>query len=84
LDFSRNVPKEICNYLFQHSIQSIIIEGGAKTVQQFIDSNLWDEAFIFKGTTTFKEGIAAPKFSGKLIEEQMILDDLLSIYNNHD
>ncbi len=35
--------------LFEKNIQSMIIEGGAKTIQSFIDANLWDEAFVFKG-----------------------------------
>jgi diaminohydroxyphosphoribosylaminopyrimidine deaminase/5-amino-6-(5-phosphoribosylamino)uracil reductase len=80
LNFDGNLAEEICSVLFQHNIQSIIIEGGARTLQTFIDSNLWDEARVFKGKTFFREGIKAPVFSGKLIEEQNILDDKLLIY----
>jgi diaminohydroxyphosphoribosylaminopyrimidine deaminase/5-amino-6-(5-phosphoribosylamino)uracil reductase len=30
--------------LYDHQIQSVIIEGGRQTLQTFIDANLWDEA----------------------------------------
>jgi len=33
--------------LFKHKVQSLIVEGGAKTIQTFIDENLWDEARVF-------------------------------------
>ena len=29
--------------LYAHGIQSLIVEGGAKTLQTFIDEGLWDE-----------------------------------------
>mgnify|MGYP003603606454 FL=1 len=64
LNFNENLAQEICISLFQNSIQSVIIEGGARTLQTFIDANLWEEARIFKGKISFKEGIKAPIFSG--------------------
>ena len=84
LNFNENLAPEICNSLFQNSIQSVIIEGGARTLQTFIDANLWDEARIFKGKISFKEGIKAPILSGNLIEQQIIFDDTLQIFKNHD
>lgn len=38
--------QEILNSLYQEGLQSLIIEGGAHTLQLFIDANLWDEAFV--------------------------------------
>ena len=35
---------EMLLYLHQHSIHSVMIEGGATTLNQFLDSGLWDEA----------------------------------------
>ena len=34
--------------LVELQIQSVIIEGGSNTLQQFIDENLWDETIIIK------------------------------------
>ena len=84
IDFSKNLAQKICNVLFQHNIQSVIIEGGARTLQTFIDANLWDEARIFKGTSSFTQGINAPKISGNLVIKQNILEDAILILKNHD
>ncbi len=73
----------ICNTLYEANINSVIIEGGAKTLQLFIDAGLWDEARVFSGKSVFKEGVNAPKFSGKLISEEKIMNDTLKIYVNN-
>ncbi|MEZ4796440.1 MAG: bifunctional diaminohydroxyphosphoribosylaminopyrimidine deaminase/5-amino-6-(5-phosphoribosylamino)uracil reductase RibD [Flavobacteriaceae bacterium] len=78
-----NSAKEICDTLFKADINSVIIEGGTKTLQLFIDSGFWDEARVFTGEAFFKEGTKAPKLKGKLIAEQQLLDDTLKIYVNH-
>jgi len=49
--------------LHQQNIQSVIIEGGAKTLQQFINANLWDEARILIGNQTWDEGVKAPSLN---------------------
>ena len=77
------IAEQICNVLFQNDINSVIIEGGSKTLQTFINENLWDEARIFTGITTFKEGIKAPKLKGKPISEEKITEDTLHIYVNN-
>lgn len=84
INFNGNLAQEICDALFRHNIQSVIIEGGARTLQTFIDANLWDEARIFKGKTTFVEGTQAPRLSGELVEKQNVLDDELLIFRNYD
>ncbi|MBS9775046.1 MAG: bifunctional diaminohydroxyphosphoribosylaminopyrimidine deaminase/5-amino-6-(5-phosphoribosylamino)uracil reductase RibD [Tenacibaculum sp.] len=75
--------EQICNVLQKHNIQSIIIEGGSKTLQTFIDENLWDEARVFTGNTNFEKGIKQPNFSGKLVETKKIKEDILKIYKNN-
>lgn len=73
---------QICDILFKHNINSVIIEGGAKTLQTFINENLWDEARVFTGNVSFKNGVKAPNFSGTLISEEKISTDILKIYTN--
>jgi len=82
INFSENLPKQICDVLFKYEIQSVIIEGGSKTLQSFIDVNLWDEAFVFVGETTFKTGLEAPKLKKAPIEIKKISTDVLKIYKN--
>lgn len=73
----------ICDKLYEANINSIIVEGGAKTLQLFIDADLWDEARIFTGGNTFNDGVKAPKFKGHMISEEKIIDDTLRIYVNN-
>ena len=39
--------------LYKQQIQSVIIEGGAYTLNQFIEQNIWDEAWVFKAENLF-------------------------------
>ncbi len=81
INFSKKVAKQICEVLQKHSIQSIIIEGGAKTIQTFIDADLWDEALVFVGDTIFKNGIKAPILKGNYTVKK-IQTDILKKYRN--
>ncbi len=67
VDFNKNIVDQICDYLYSIEIQSIIVEGGAMTLQSFIDENLWDEARVFTGDIFFKNGLKAPKINRKQI-----------------
>lgn len=82
LDFFRNIPRQICETLFERNIQSVIVEGGAKTLQSFIDTNLWDEILVFTGAINFGEGISAPHFKGNLVSEEKIKQDRIQIFKN--
>lgn len=66
--------------LFQRKIQSIIVEGGTYTLQQFIDGGLWDEARVFHSHHTFGKGIPAPVFAGRLIQETKQTGDVLRVW----
>jgi len=82
VDFGKNLPGTICAILLKYHLQSLIVEGGSKTLQSFIDANLWDEAFVFEGTTTFDAGIKAPKLKGTLESKTEIATDVLLHYSN--
>jgi diaminohydroxyphosphoribosylaminopyrimidine deaminase/5-amino-6-(5-phosphoribosylamino)uracil reductase len=55
---------EVMNYLWQKKkISSVIIEGGSKTLQYFIDNKLWEEVRMITNQKLFlNKGYAAPKF----------------------
>lgn len=82
IDFSKAIAIQICNLLFQNNITSVIIEGGKKTLQTFIDENLWDEARVFIGQIAFKTGIKAPQINTKLASKKQIKNDILKTYLN--
>ena len=82
IDFELPIAKQICDFLYKNSINSVIIEGGQQTLQTFIDVNLWDEARVFIGNKTFKKGVKAPKLNGNLVYKKRILKDILNVYTN--
>jgi diaminohydroxyphosphoribosylaminopyrimidine deaminase/5-amino-6-(5-phosphoribosylamino)uracil reductase len=82
IDFSKNLGNEICTILQKHKIQSVIIEGGATTLQTFIDEDLWDEARVFTGDVSLNSGVRSPKFSASVSTEMNIKNDVLKIYRN--
>jgi diaminohydroxyphosphoribosylaminopyrimidine deaminase/5-amino-6-(5-phosphoribosylamino)uracil reductase len=82
-DFERFVPQYILFQLYLQDIQSVIIEGGAKTLGSFIEAGLWDEARIFTGKGVLGNGIKAPVAMGRVVEESLCGADRLQIlYNN--
>lgn len=55
---------QILEKLYELQIQSVIIEGGGFTLQQFIDQDLWDETFILKNPNlNLENGTKAPEFN---------------------
>ena len=69
-------------YLWEQNIGSLIIEGGAKTINKFLAEGYWDEARIFTAESKFGKGIAAPAIDLESDVEQNIKGDRLStIYN---
>ena len=64
-----NLTENILKELHKQNIQSIIIEGGTKTLQSFIDKKLWDEARIFTTNKTLNEGVTPPAIKGEVISE---------------
>ena len=43
----------VLHEMWKRRIQSVIIEGGANTIQQFIEEDLWDEARVFHSANEF-------------------------------
>lgn len=84
IDFNGNVPEQIMNELYKKDIQSIIIEGGMKLLQSFIDKGLWDEARIFTGNKWLGEGVKGPLLKGEIVSKENLLDDELIILKNNN
>jgi diaminohydroxyphosphoribosylaminopyrimidine deaminase/5-amino-6-(5-phosphoribosylamino)uracil reductase len=77
-----NTLEEILAELYSRNIQSVIIEGGIITLNNFILQNIWDEARILTGIINFTEGIKAPTVNGTTIEKNNIGEDQLTIIKN--
>ena len=77
-----NFLADLLKELYQQDIGSVIVEGGAKTINSFIAASFWDEARVFTSENSFGSGIAAPALKFDKFEEQTIIGDLLQITNN--
>ena len=81
--FDIKLTKTIIHISQKYSIQSILIEGGKQTLQNFIDDNLWDEARVFIGNIHLKSGINSPVLNGNF-QIKNIKEDQLKLFFNHD
>lgn len=73
LDFSNSndVPAQIVEWLYKQGVQSLMVEGGAKTLQGFIDAGLWDEIRVETVPVVVSGGTKAPH----LDDEPLVLAD---------
>ena len=75
--------EKILESLYKKNIQSVIIEGGAKTLEFFIENKIWDVARVFKTNKNLNDGLLAPKIEGELKSRTTIQNDILfEIYSD--
>jgi len=80
IEFLGLLPQMMLYQLYILGIQSIIIEGGAFTLNEFIRYNLWDEARIISAKDLFlNEGVIAPKLTGSIISDTSLTNNQIQI-----
>ena len=79
-----NLVHQIVNALYRMKIQSVLVEGGARLLQSFIDEEMWDEVRIIKNEELkINNGLAAPELLLKNERQKIkILNDSIKIYQN--
>lgn len=82
--FDSSLPQQIARILYQKGLQSVIIEGGAKTLQLFIDAGLWDEARVFESAEQWGQGIHAPRLEALCVRSEKIENNNLTWYYHYD
>lgn len=77
-----SIVQQVVHALHQMKIQSVIVEGGARLLQSFIDENMWDEARVIRNERlTITKGLPAPRLINPKCEaEQKIFSDTIKIY----
>ena len=71
LDFSQDILPQMMEYLYAHKVQRLLVEGGSVVLQSFIDSGLWDEAFVEEASFSLGGGVEAPQFKGDSKKEKI-------------
>jgi len=82
IDFSKNVPSQVCEIALRYNIISILVEGGAMLLESFLRTNTWDESRVFMGNTYFKEGLKSPIPKGVIKCTKRVGTDKLNYYFN--
>ena len=81
IDFN-NLAPSLLKELHSRNIQSIIIEGGAQTLNTFIDAKVWDEARVFTSKKTLEKGVQSPLIQSVINHSEIVGDDKLTYFIN--
>jgi len=74
---------QLVRNLYERQVQSVIVEGGATILNEFIKLNLWDEARVFKSRKVFGNGIKSSILDTKPKDTIEIVDDKLEFHFNY-
>ncbi len=72
--------------LYQYKLNAVIIEGGATSIQYFVDENLWDEALVITNKTmAIKTGIYSPILKGEtILHTENIFTDRIDFFKQNN
>ena len=82
IDYDKDIVKQICDKFYNDKILSIIVEGGTKTLSNFIDSDVWDEIRVFRTKEKLGDGIKGPRLKLMKSNKVNIGDNELNYYLN--
>ena len=80
-DSKQSLQQQI-RLLYERKIQSLMVEGGAKLLQSFLNENLWDEIQIEVASFSLMKGVVAPIPKGILLNVQKCENSTLFHYKN--
>lgn len=66
--------REILHDLYLREKQTLMVEGGARLLQSFLDEGLWDELRIETSPMLLGQGIPAPKFANAKCTDEVEMD----------
>ncbi len=83
LNTSEPVLPQILHIAYEMNIQSILVEGGAKLLQSFINEALWDETRVITNTQLkIEQGKAAPILNNAVVEKkEQLTTDTIAYYS---
>ncbi len=72
----------IMEKLYEENIQSVLVEGGAYTLNEFIINNLWDEARVLTGRVVLHDGLLSPPLNSTSAKQFSSDQDEVNIFYN--
>ncbi|MBL7933677.1 MAG: bifunctional diaminohydroxyphosphoribosylaminopyrimidine deaminase/5-amino-6-(5-phosphoribosylamino)uracil reductase RibD [Bacteroidia bacterium] len=83
LDFNGEILPQLLRKLTDLNIQSVLVEGGASTINRFLEKDNWDEAIVFQNPDLFfGNGLKGPEFALKNTFELVGNDKLYHHFKN--
>lgn len=80
LEFNQHLIPTLLRQLYTMGIQSMIVEGGARTLNQFVEAQLWDEAHVYVGEKWFGQGVQAPHLHANLVSTTHFSESKLLVF----
>jgi len=85
LEKEKDFLEQVMEKLYSLEIQSVIVEGGAATINSFLAKNLWDEIWLFENENLkLHSGTKAPQPPKNLVETIPLRDNILKKYKNNN
>lgn len=56
IEKENNMLEQICEVLYRQKIQSVLVEGGSRMLQSFIEADLWDEIRVISSSDVISGG----------------------------
>jgi diaminohydroxyphosphoribosylaminopyrimidine deaminase/5-amino-6-(5-phosphoribosylamino)uracil reductase len=63
LDYNRPILPQILAGLYTRKLDSLLVEGGAALLQSFLETGLWDEAYVEVAPFLLGKGVKAPRMA---------------------
>ena len=84
IEDDENSIQKIIDACYQLNIQSVLVEGGAKLLQSFIDVDIWDEVRTLTNESLFvNEGLPAPELIKAVqVSEEKYNNDLIQYFKH--
>jgi riboflavin biosynthesis protein RibD len=60
-----NLLPQIMEDLYRNGLQTLLVEGGSKLLQSFINDGMWDEIFVEKSRMKLISGVKSPEISDR-------------------
>jgi diaminohydroxyphosphoribosylaminopyrimidine deaminase/5-amino-6-(5-phosphoribosylamino)uracil reductase len=81
-----SIGAQLVNALYRLKLTSVLVEGGSRLLQSFIDEDCWDEARVITNSSLFiGEGLPAPVLSHhKETGEEKIFSDTVHTYRREE
>ncbi len=60
IDFGAPVVRQVLDHLAARKLDSLLVEGGARLIDSFVEAGLWDEARVETAPVRLCQGVSAP------------------------